>query len=75
MANKDILLEFSLSDVSHFKKDFMQLVKVGTELDKAYGKEHDMDFAIEKFEKLVEQFNRKYKGIQIKTQRQLKTIN
>ena len=70
MANNDILSEFNPSDVSHFKKDFMQLVKVGAEIDRYYGEaQHDLDTLIPKYEKLTEQFNKKYKGIKIKTKK------
>ena len=33
----DILSEFNSNDVSHFKKDAMQMVKVGIEIDRYYG--------------------------------------
>ena len=70
MANNDILSEFSPADISHFRKDFTQLIRVGAEIDRYYGEaQHDLDILIPKFEKLVEQFNKKYKGIKIKTKK------
>jgi len=67
MANNDILLEFAPGDIAHFKKDFTQLIKVGAEIDRHYGEaQHDLDTLIPKYEKLTEQFNKKYKGIKIK---------
>src|SRR3989344_7131863 len=70
MANNDILSEFNQSDISIFKKDFMQMIKVGAEIDRYYGEaQHDLDTLIPKYEKLVEQFNKKYKGVKIKTKK------
>ena len=70
MANNDILSEFSSSDINHYKKDFTQMIKVGAEIDRYYGEaQHDLDTLIPKFEKLVEQFNKKYKGLKIKTRK------
>ena len=69
MAN-DILSEFSPADVNIFKKDFTQMIMVGAEIDRYYGEaQHDLDTLIPKFEKLTEQFNKKYKGIKIKTKK------
>ncbi|MEK6942513.1 MAG: hypothetical protein AABX00_00435 [Nanoarchaeota archaeon] len=66
----DILSEFNSNDVSHFKKDAMQMVKVGIEIDRYYGEgHHDLDAFIPKYEKLIQLFNKKYKGIAIKTKK------
>ena len=68
MANGDLLSEFSTGDVAHFIKDFVQMIKVGAEIDRYYGEaQTDLDVFIPKFEKLVEQFNKKYKGLKLKT--------
>ena len=65
MAN-DILSEFNPADINIFKKDFTQMIKVGAEIDRYYGEaQHDLDTLIPKFEKLAEQFNKKYKGVKI----------
>lgn len=70
MPTNDILSEFSPADINHFKKDFFQMIKVGVEIDRYYGEfQHDLDALIPKFEKLVEKFNKKYKGIKIKTKK------
>ena len=70
MANNDILSEFNSSDINIFKKDFTQVIKVGAEIDRYYGEaHHDLDTLIPKYEKLVEKFNRKYKGLKIKTKK------
>ncbi len=70
MPNDSLLSEFSPADISVFKKDFTQLIKVGAEIDRYYGEaQHDLDTLIPKFEKLTEKFNRKYKGMKIKTKK------
>lgn len=75
MANNDILAEFNPSDINHFKKDFTQMIKVGAEIDRYYGEaKHDLDTLIPKYEKLVEQFNKKYKGIKIKTKKTIENF-
>ena len=67
MANNDLLSELSPSDIAHFKKDFLQVIKVGAEIDRYYAEAHrDLDILIPKYEKLAEQFNKKYKGIKIR---------
>ena len=72
MANNDILSEFGSADLSHFKKDFIQMIKVGAEIDRYYGEaQHDLDTLIPKFEKVAERFNKKYKGIKIKTKKMI----
>jgi len=76
MANNDILSEFSAAEVNHFKKDFTQMIKVGAEIDRYYGEaQHDLDIMIPKFEKLAEKFNKKYKGIKIKTRKTIEHFN
>lgn len=70
MANNDILSELSTGDVNHFKKDFVQMIKVGAEIDRYYGEgQHDLDVFIPKFEALAGKFNKKYKDLKIKTRK------
>jgi hypothetical protein len=70
MVNNDILSEFNSSDISYFKKDFIVMIKVSSEIDRYYGTaQHDLDTSIPKFEKLIGKFNRKYNGIKIKTKK------
>ena len=76
MANGDLLSEIDTSAISQFKKDFMQMMKVGAEIDRYWGEaKRDLDTFIPKFEKLVEQFNKKYKGIKIKAIKSLERYN
>ncbi len=74
MPNNDILAEFSSADINEFKKDFTQMIKVGAEIDRYYGEaQHDLDTLIPKYEKLVEKFNKKYKGLKIKIKKLVDT--
>src|SRR3989344_1229571 len=67
MANNSILSDFNPADINIFQKDFIQMVKVGAEIDRYYGEaQHDLGNFILKFEKLADQFNKKYKGVKIK---------
>lgn len=70
MASNDVLSEFSPADINQFKKDFTPMIKVGAEIDRYYGEaQHDLDTIIPKYEKLVEKFNKKYKGVKIRTKK------
>ena len=69
MANADLLMEFSQPDANQFKKDFMQFIKVGAEIDRYYGDGKNLDTYIPKYERLVEHFNNKYKGLKIATRK------
>lgn len=75
MANNDLLSGFNSVDIEHFKKDFVQMIKVGAEIDRCYGEaKHDLDTLIPKFEKLTEKFNQKYKGIKIKNKKTIENF-
>ncbi|MBI4452264.1 hypothetical protein HY637_02445 [Candidatus Woesearchaeota archaeon] len=70
MAPNGLLEEFDDSALKHFKKDFIQMIKVGAEIDRYWEEyQHDLDIFIPKFEKLAEKFNRKYKWIKIKAKK------
>ena len=66
MAN-GILSPYSNSDVNMFQKDFSQIIRVAVNIDKHFGSGNfTVDNHIDKFEKLVEDFNKKYKGVKLK---------
>ncbi len=72
MPNNSILSEFNPSDIAHFRKDFTQMVKVGAEIDRYWEEhQHDLDTFIPKFEKLADKFNKKYKGVKIRTKKMI----
>ena len=66
MANGDILSGFAPADIRAFKKEFTQLINVGFEIDRLYEDSlNSLDSIIPKYERLIELFNKKYKGIGI----------
>lgn len=70
MPNNNLLSEFNPSDIAHFKKDFVQMIKVGAEIDRYYAEaKNDLDVLIPKYEKLADKFNKKYKGVKIRTKK------
>ena len=72
MANNDILSEFDAANIKHFSRDFVQLIKVGLEIDRHYSSsQHNMDSSIPKFENLLGEFNKKYKGIKLKSKKSI----
>ena len=76
MANSNILSEFGATDVDGFHKDFDYVIKVGAEIDRYYGEaQRDLDGMLPRYEKLLEHFNRKYKGISIKPKKAIEHFN
>jgi hypothetical protein len=76
MPNGDLLSEFSQPDISRFKKDFMQMMKVGAEIDRYWGEgQKDLDSILKKYEKLIEKFNKKYAGLKIKIHKTVTECN
>ena len=72
MANEDLLREINPADIEIFRKDFTQMIKVGSEIDRYYKNAHsDLDILIPKFENLILKFNKKYSGIKIKTRKNI----
>ena len=66
----DILSEFGSANVKQFSMDFMQTIKVGAQIERYYGEsQNPLDTMLPKYEKLLEKFNRKYKGILIRTKK------
>jgi hypothetical protein len=72
MASGGILSEFGDADVTMFKKDMFQMIKVGSEIDRCFANgEEELDNLILKFEKLADKFNKKYANIKIKPKKGL----
>ncbi len=75
MVSNGLLDELNTSDIAHFKKDFTQMIKVGAEIDRYWeGHQHDLDTFIPKFEKFADKFNKKYKGIKIRTKKTIESF-
>ena len=68
MAN-GLLDGINASNLSKFRKEFLQMAKVSLEIDRHYGKSSaGLDSQIKKFERLSEEFSKKY-GITLKTKK------
>ena len=75
MANNDILSAISQKDIKAFSKDFSQLLRVASEIDRYYGRWEDIGKYLPKFDKFVDLFNRKYKNIKVKVLRKIDSID
>ena len=74
MANS-ILSAYSNSEVNTFQKDLSQITRVAVGIDKHFGEgKFTVDSQIEKFENLIGDFNKKYKGAKIKLKKGVDTI-
>ncbi len=63
----DLLSVYNAPDVKEFQRDFVQMVKVGAEINRHYGEARaSLDTLIPKYLRLVGQFNIKYKGMEFK---------
>lgn len=76
MTNNDVLTGIAQKDIKEFNRDFSQLLKVGSEIDRYYGEwKQDIDKYFLKFEKLSKKFNKKYKNIKIKIKKKIDGIH
>lgn len=75
MVNNDILSGISPKDIKMFSKDFSQLLRVASEVDRYYGEwKHDLDKYLPKFDDFVKMFNKKYKDIKVKVLKRIDEI-
>ncbi|MBW2975828.1 hypothetical protein KY347_00110 [Candidatus Woesearchaeota archaeon] len=65
--NNSLLGSIDKKSVNEFRKDLLQMLRIGQEMDRYYA-ESNQDFGnyIKKFKSLVESFNKKYKGLNLK---------
>ena len=62
----------SRNHLKEFSKDFLEMVRVSSEMDRYFVKGlEDFDVYIKEFEKIVKDFNKKYKGIVLKTKKKI----
>ena len=66
MAN-GLLSSMDRKALSEFRKDLLQMLRIGKWVDKYYAEsQSDLDVYIKKFNSLIESFNKKYKNIKLK---------
>lgn len=76
MANNDILSGISQKDIKIFSKDFSQLLRVASEIDRYYGEwKQDIVKYLPKFDEFIKLFNKKYKNIKVKFLKKIDNIN
>lgn len=57
-------------NLNEFKKDFIELVRVGSGINKEYSRlSKDIDKYITQFKKIIDLFNKKYKNLEIKLEK------
>ncbi|MBS3097464.1 hypothetical protein J4209_01565 [Candidatus Woesearchaeota archaeon] len=62
-----LLDSLNKKDVSEFKKDFIQLIRVAVGMDKYFsGNDKDFDKYLPRYKKLISLFNEKYSRLQLK---------
>ena len=67
MVDGTLLGNIDRKSISEFRKDLLDMLRIGIELDEQYGElNQDIEIYIKKFGFLVKKFNKKYKNITLK---------
>ena len=62
--------------INDFRKDLMQMLRVGKEIDRQYaGSNQDVSAYMKKFNSLIDLFNKKYKNMKLKAEKKTNEIN
>ncbi len=62
-----VLNIFEKKDISAFRKDLLQMLRIANNIDKYWAQSNsDLDAYLDKFSSLVEAFTKKYKGMKLK---------
>lgn len=62
-----LLSQFKSPDLSTFKKDFLQLIRIEYGIDRYYSEANEsIDFYLPKYKSFVRLFNKKYPGLKLK---------
>ena len=65
--NNTLLASINKKAINEFRKDLLQMLRIGIELDKQYaGSNQDVSSYIKKFNSLIDLFNKKYKNLKLK---------
>jgi len=74
--NNTLLGSISKKAINEFRKDVLQMLRVGGEIDRYYaGSNQDLNIYIKKFKSLIESFNKKYKNLKLKFEKRMNEIN
>jgi len=67
MVDGTLLGNIDRKSINEFRKDLLEMLRIGKELDEQYGESNqDIGAYIKKFDSLVKKFNKKYKNITLK---------
>jgi len=67
MVDGTLLGNIDRKSISEFRKDLLEMLRIGKELDEQYGESNqDIEVYIKKFDSLIKKFNKKYKNITLK---------
>jgi len=67
MADGTLLGNINRKSVNEFRKDLLEMLRIGKGLDEQYGElNQNVDAYIKKFDSLIKKFNKKYKNISLK---------
>ena len=62
-----VLSAFEKKDISAFRQDMLQMLRIAKNIDKYYAQSNsDLDAYLDKFSSLVEAFGKKHKGMKLK---------
>ena len=65
--NNFLLGSIDKKAISEFRKDLLQMLRLGKWIDRYYAESHqDLDTYLQKFNSLIEMFNKKYKNLKMK---------
>jgi len=74
--NNTLLGSIGKKEINEFRKDLLQMLRIGKEIDRYYAKsEQDVDIYKKKFDSLITSFNKKYKNLKLKQVKKLNEID
>jgi len=74
--NNMLLASINQKAINEFRKDLLQMLRIGKEIDRYYGEsQSDLDTYFKKFISLIDSFNKKYKNLKLKMIKKTTEIN
>lgn len=74
--NNILLSSIDKKAISEFRKDLLQMLRLGKWIDRYYAGSHqDLDTYLQKFNSLIEMFNKKYKNLKLKLAKKTNEID
>ena len=73
--NNTLLGSIGKKAINEFKKDLLQMLRIGKEIDRYYAESQpDLDTYLKKFKSLIDSFNKKYKNLKLKQEKKKNEI-